>query len=127
MILESIDDSINEDSEHLAKIFTASDRILIKKLSNNDRDWAELSNKHQTGVYIPHEVRDGGFFQPLQLNHRNADEGNEIREIFFRAVWPQLGRMEKATRLVHYTSKGQETHMTGLAKPVFVKLLPASN
>lgn len=114
------------DVEHMAKIFRTSEKILIKKLSNNDRDWARLPNKHQAGVYIPHEYRDGGFFKSLETKPRAKDEGNEIREAYFTTIWPQLGRMEKTTRLVHYTSKGQETHMTGLPKQVFENLLPAS-
>ena len=44
----------NADTGHFAKLFEVSDRILIKKLSKNDRDWARFSNKHQAGVYIPH-------------------------------------------------------------------------
>ena len=55
----------DNDAELLQKLFDRADRILIKKLSNNDRDWARYENKHQAGVYIPHEQRDGGFFPTL--------------------------------------------------------------
>lgn len=123
---DSFQSLTNADADHLAKLFDNSDRILIKKLSNNDRDWARLSNKHQAGVYIPYEQRDGGFFKELNIKQRNNDEDSEIRETYFMTIWPQLNRIEKETRLVHYTSKGQETHMTRLPGQVFADLLPAS-
>ena len=113
------------DADLLARLFDRADQVLVKKLSNNDRDWARYKNKHQAGVYIPHEERDGGFFPALQAKERK-EEGAEIREVYFPTVWPQLADEEKLTRLVHYTSKGQETHMTGLPKEAFAELLPAS-
>jgi len=113
------------DADLLARLFDRADQVLVKKLSNNDRDWARHKNKHQAGVYIPHEQRDGGFFPALQAKERK-EEGAEIREVYFPTVWPQLADEEKLTRLVHYTSKGQETHMTGLPKEAFAELLPAS-
>jgi hypothetical protein len=117
---------INGDAEYLAKLFDKAERILIKKLSNNDRDWARFPNKHQAGVYIPHEHRDGGFFSPLKTKKRLNPDHHEIRETFFRTFWLQFNGAEKETRLVHYTSKGQETHMTRLPKEAFADLLPAS-
>lgn len=114
------------DVEYIANILDHSEAILVKKLSNNDRDWAKYPNKHQSGVYIPHEYRDSGFFKTLDIKDRGNVDGEEIRETFFQTIWPQLGSVEKRTRLVHYTSKGQETHMTGLPKEGFSELLPAS-
>lgn len=116
------------DADLLNSLFGKSERILVKKLSNNDRDWARYSNKHQAGVYVPHEQRDGGFFPPLALMERDDPDADEIREVYFTTLWPQADGhdAEKRSRLVHYTSKGQETHMTRLPKPVFAELLPAS-
>ncbi len=116
------------DADLLDALFGKADRILIKKLSNNDRDWARFPNKKQNGVYIPHERRDGGFFPVLEVMERDDPEDDEIRERYFTTLWPQAeGRdAEKQSRLVHYTSKGQETHMTRLPKSVFSELLPAS-
>lgn len=116
------------DADLLDALFGRADRILIKKLSNNDRDWARFPNKHQAGVYIPHEQRDGGFFPALEVMERDDPDADEIRERYFTTLWPQAeGRdAEKRSRLVHYTSKGQETHMTRLPKSVFSELLPAS-
>lgn len=121
-VVENLSDA---DAGHLATLIGKSDRILIKKLSKNDREWARVSNLHQAGVYIPREQRDSGFFDALQVKQRQSDD-DEIREIFFRTIWPQLDNTEKQTRLVHYTSKGQETHMTRLPKEAFTNLLPAS-
>jgi hypothetical protein len=48
----------------LIEMLDKAPNVLVKKLSNNDRDWARLPNKHQAGVYIPPTQRDGGFFPP---------------------------------------------------------------
>lgn len=119
-------DEYSHDADMLTRLMDRADRILIKKLSNNDRDWARFPNKHQAGVYIPHEQRDGGFFPALEVMKRDDPEADEIREKYFTTLWPQPGGEEKRSRLVHYTSKGQETHMTRLPKALFADLLPAS-
>src|SRR5690606_37907939 len=48
-----------------------------------------------------------------------------IREAWFQTDWPQYG-IQRKTRLVHYTSKGRETHMTRVPKEAFAELSPAS-
>ena len=113
------------DAGLLSRLFARCDRVLVKKLSNNDRDWAQLKHKHQAGVYIPREQRDGDFFPGLEAKQRPDPAAHEIRERFFATIWPQSGA-EKCSRLVHYTSKGQETHLTGLPRAAFAELLPAS-
>jgi len=119
-------DKPDNDAELLQKLFDRADRILLKKLSNNDRDWARYENKHQAGVYIPHEQRDGGFFPKLEIKAREKKDADVIRECFFSTTWPQVDEKREDTRLVNYTSKGQETHMTRLPKAAFKDLLPAS-
>jgi hypothetical protein len=116
------------DADLLNTLFKRADRILLKKLSNNDRDWARYANKHQAGVYIPHEQRDSGFFPPLERIDRADPDADAILEKFLTTRWPQAEPDEavKRSRLVHYTSKGQETHMTRLPKSVFADLMPAS-
>ena len=52
------------------------------------------------------------------------EEGAQIRETWFATLWPQYEE-EKESRLVHYTSKGQETH-TRLPRAALAELLPAS-
>jgi hypothetical protein len=115
-----------QDAEQILKLFRSSDRILVKKLSKNDREWARDPDIHQGGVYIPHEHRDAGFFLPLEEKDRNDPTKAKIFECLFTTIWPQLGGKEKRSRLVNYTSKGQETHMTRLPKALFGDLLPAS-
>ena len=107
----------------LADLLHTAGRVLVKKLSNNDRDWARLPNKHQAGVYVPPLQRDSGFFPELVEKQRAG--GKPIRECFFPAEWPQVNE-KRETRLVHYTSKGAETHMTGVPKAAFATLSPAS-
>lgn len=114
------------DADILIDLLEKAGLVLIKKLSNNDRDWARFANKHQAGVYIPAEQRESGFFPPLANKELKDPDGNPIREVFFTTRWPQLENEEKRTRLVHYTSKGPETHLTGVPKAAFAELLPAS-
>lgn len=114
------------DADLLTRLLEKADLVLIKKLSNNDRDWARYANKHQAGVYIPHEQRDSGFFPPLELKDRKDGKLDEIWERKFRTVWPQVDEPEKKSRLVNYRSKGEETHLTGVPKAAFAELLPAS-
>ncbi|MDF1754850.1 MAG: type II restriction endonuclease [Verrucomicrobiales bacterium] len=114
------------DTNLLLALLEKTDRIFVKKLSNNDRDWARFENKHQAGIYITREHRDGGFFPVLIAKVRDDPNSDEIRESFFTITWPQLDLQPRDTRLVHYTSKGQETHLTRLPKSLFANLLPAS-
>ncbi|QGT79372.1 restriction endonuclease [Guyparkeria halophila] len=114
------------DTDLLLALFEKADRLFVKKLSNNDRDWARFDNKHQAGVYVPREHRDGGFFPALKVKKRSDPGASEIRERFFEIVWPQSSDEPKKARLVHYTSKNQETHLTGLPRALFSDLLPAS-
>lgn len=109
----------------LTGLLDESEALFVKKLSLNDRDWARLPNKHQAGVYVPPPERDGGFFPPLDTKQREDPGADEIREAFFTVEWPEVGEARQA-RLVHYTSKGPETHMTRLPKPAFRDLAPAS-
>ena len=108
----------------LSDLLARAPQVLVKKLSNNDRDWARLANKHQAGVYIPPAQRDG-FFPPLVAKARAGEGVDEIREVFFLTEWLQIDERRK-TRLVNYTSKGAETHMTGVPKAAFADLRPAS-
>lgn len=109
----------------LADLLSRARHVLVKKLSNNDRDWAQKPNKHQGGVYIPPAQRDGGFFPALADKLRADASAEVIREAYFQTEWPQVAEQKK-TRLVNYTSKGAETHMTGLPKAAFSELAPAS-
>ena len=122
--VESFDQNDDDVSDLLIPLLEQASHVLVKKLSNNDRDWAKFSNKHQGGVYIPVEQRDGGFFPPLQQKERERNKP-AILEAFLRTKWPQTGDTRE-TRLVNYTSKGVETHLTGIPKAAFAELSPAS-
>lgn len=114
-----------EVSGLLATLLGESESLYVKKLSLNDRDWARLPNKHQAGIYVPPAERDAGFFPPLATKARDQADAAEIREAYFEIEWPTVGESRRA-RLVHYTSKGPETHLTGLPKPPFRDAAPAS-
>tara|TARA_R110002020_G_scaffold143848_13_gene316601 strand:+ start:14245 stop:15648 length:1404 start_codon:yes stop_codon:yes gene_type:complete len=127
------------DADLLTRLLEKADRVLVKKLSNNDRNWAryrvdpdtgELNRKrrmnNQAGPYVPVEERDSGFFPALELMERGSEEDAEIWHVYFYTVWPQSNGVRKKSRLVHYTSKSSETHLTGVPRDLFADLLPAS-
>lgn len=101
-------------------------KVFVKKVSNNDRDWADNPKKHQQGVYMPVAEREAGFFPALARKERPDPKAKEIRETYFRTEWPQTGEFRDDTHLVHYTSKGEETHLTRLPRSAFRNLSPAS-
>lgn len=110
--------------DDLIAVLEGAEQVYLKKLSLNDWQWSESPRAHQAGVYIPQQDRDGGFFPSLGLKNRPGG-GAPIREIWFELEWPQVARA-KTARLVHYTSKGQETHLTNLVKEPFRGISPAS-
>ncbi len=110
--------------DDLIAVLEGAEQVYVKKLSLNDWQWSENPRAHQAGVYIPQQDRDGGFFPPLGLKDRQ-EGGAPIREIWFELEWPQAART-KTARLVHYTSKGPETHLTNLVKEPFRGISPAS-
>lgn len=109
----------------LLRAVRGCDSLFVKKLSRNDRDWAQLPNKHQGGFYVPKIQRDSGFF-PALSNKLGRGDKPPIREVKFPTDWPQLDLQGHQSRLVNYTSKGEETHITGVPKPAFRELGPAS-
>lgn len=108
----------------LASVLEDSEALYVKKLSLNDWDWARLPGKHQGGIYVPVEERDSGFFPPLAIKERKKPAA-EIREAYFEIEWPTVGE-SKLAHLVNFRSKGEETHLTGLPKPPFREVAPAS-
>ena len=123
----AIENSENEEQSLLHELLSTCETVFVKKLSLNDRDWSRLPNKHQAGVYVPRTERDSGFFPTLKEKLRTGKDadGKSIREAFFETLWPQFGTTDQS-RLVNYTSKGEETHLTGLPKVAFRDLAPAS-
>ena len=113
-----------ETIDYLEEILSRSEHLYLKKLSRNDRDWARLDNKKQSGVYISPLERDSGFFPSLKPKERLPGKP-PILEAFFDTIWPEV-KDRKTSRLVNYTSKGSETHFTRLPKQAFSALNPAS-
>ncbi|QSX74610.1 hypothetical protein HIV01_015740 [Lysobacter arenosi] len=99
-----------------------SQTVWIKKLSRNDCSWADDRDKHQAGFYVPHDIRAAGFFPAL--SNVNADKSH-IFEALIQTVWPETGEL-KLSRVVHYSNKGPETHLTRLPREQFAGLTPAS-
>ena len=107
----------------IESILNQSTHIGIKKLSNNDRRWADGKQYgHQNGPYIPMEWREGTFFPPLL----NVSPGKpHIFEARIPTCWVRGGEM-KESRLVLYSNKGLECHLTGVPKTEFAGISPAS-
>lgn len=100
----------------------SSDQLFVKKLSRNDTSWADDSSKHQAGFYVPHQIRNAGFFPDLIAD-------NPAKPHIFHAecdvLWPQTGETTHSG-IRHYSNKGPEAHFTRLPKALFRSLTPAS-
>lgn len=98
-------------------------KLFIKKLSRNDCVWADdRKNGHQSGFYIPRDIRQTDFFPAL----RNINP--EKPHIFFASLvtfWPATGEF-KSSKLRHFSNKGSEMHFTCVPKEHFSALTPAS-
>jgi hypothetical protein len=120
------DDSADSSVGLITAITKDATGIFLKKLSLNDWQWTEDPRKHQDGAYIFKADRDSGFFPPL-LPAQRKNGAAEILETFFKISWPALGcHIITNTRLVNWRSKGEETHLTRVAREAFTGLSPAS-
>lgn len=111
-----------------------TDRVWIKKLSRNDRTWAsspeakiaETARGHgfskQNGVYIPADIRNSGFFPALFCRDPVTPR---IFDADVRIEWLAGGEVSHS-RVVHYSAKGAETHLTRIPKDQFEGIAPAS-
>lgn len=106
----------------IQKWIERSSTLLIKKLSQNDCSWAVDSRKHQSGVYIPADIRKSGFFPPLQAENPKKPH---IYVAEFGTLWPATGET-KQSRIRHFSNKGSEMHFTRVPKDQFFDLTPAS-
>lgn len=98
-----------------------STSLFIKKLSRNDCGWADGIG-HQNGPYVPAPIMEGGYFPAL---HNVNSTKPHILESPLPTLWPATGET-KSSRLVHYSNKGNEVHLTGVPKSEFAGLTPAS-
>ncbi|WP_430292892.1 type II restriction endonuclease [Pseudomonas sp. B1-22] len=107
----------------IEQILQKCSKIAIKKLSNNDRKWADGPEfGHQNGPYIPLELREGSFFPSLSNATSSAAHIYECR---IQTCWVRTGEV-KQSRLVNYSNKGKECHLTGVPKAEFAGIGPAS-
>ncbi len=119
MPLSVVESSVSLIEELLGKC----DKIAVKKLKNNDRKWADGPEfGHQNGPYIPLELREGSFFPKLE--NANPDKPH-IFECNVQTCWVRTGELKKS-RLVNYSNKGSECHLTRVPKPEFAGISPAS-
>lgn len=104
--------------------------VAVKKLSRNDRSWAEADLKrkngdkksNQGGPYIPLEIRQDEFFPCLTAKN---DDKPHILEAFIETCWLRTGEIRES-RLVNYSNKGKECHLTRVPKEEFSGIGPAS-
>lgn len=108
--------------DEIRKWIGKSSKLLIKKLSHNDRNWADDPRSHQNGFYIPREIREAGFF-PLLVN-TNLEKPH-IFMAEFATFWPATGEF-RASAIRHFSNKGTEMHLTRVPKEQFAGLTPAS-
>lgn len=109
------------DIELVNALLHGADSVFVKRLARNDRSWADLANCHQGGPYIPSAIQDKGFFPKLA----QRPDHPHIFDAYIPTWWPQTGA-RKRSHIVHYSNKGREYHFTGVPKPVFRGLAPAS-
>ena len=95
---------------------------MLKKLSRNDTSWADKVQNHQSGFYVPAQVRESEYFPRLI---QRSDKPH-IFEVVCPTFWPQLGELRDESWLKHYSNKGPEAHFTRVPKILFSDLSPAS-
>ena len=107
--------------EEAESLISGSSCFLLKKLARNDCSWADDPGKHQGGPYLPQTVFEGDFFP--QLVNTNTEKPH-IFETLMEIDWADAGISK--SRLVHYSNKGAERHLTRVPKDEFSNLPPAS-
>lgn len=113
---------ISSTVDLIKELISANQVIVVKKLSNNDRRWADGPEfGHQNGPYIPADIRRAAGFPDLVPR----TDKPHICERELQTVWVRSGEVKKS-RLVHYSNKGQECHLTRVPKDEFAGIGPAS-
>ncbi|AWT13131.1 type II restriction endonuclease [Stenotrophomonas maltophilia] len=99
-----------------------SERLFLKKLSRNDASWADEGGGHQSGFYVPRDVRESDFFPEL----RARKDLPHIYEAVCPSFWPQTGEVREASGIKYYSNKRSECHFTRIPAELFSGLSPAS-
>lgn len=121
-------DPVEKTSELIKTLLENSSQVLVKKLANNDRNWAIWDEKkkryksNQGGVLLPADARERDFFP--QLNADAAKPHNRSTNI--EVYWPATGKIYDS-RFIWYSDKGAaENHWTTNPRIEFSQLAPAS-
>lgn len=121
--MESVLLEQNLEQWPLIEAFVArSEKLFLKKLSRNDASWADVGGGHQSGFYVPRDVRESGFFPEL---HARIDLPH-IYEAVCPSFWPQTGEVRDASGIKYYSNKRSECHFTRIPAELFSGLSPAS-
>ena len=113
-VIESVEsDPDTSDPDTIASLIDDASLIFLKKLSRNDRSWAD-GGSHQYGVLIPNQVEDTYFFPPF-----GSGTG-----VLFQIYWPESD-VSTESRYVYYESKN-EYRLTRIPKEEFAGLSPGS-
>jgi hypothetical protein len=108
--------------EFLGSLINRAESLLLKKLARNDCSWADDPMKHQGGPFLPQAAFDTGFFPNLEnINTQKP----HIYEAVIEIAWLSQSEVKEG-RLVHYSNKGSERHLTRVSKADFAALTPAS-
>ncbi|MCS4231121.1 hypothetical protein M2410_001854 [Stenotrophomonas chelatiphaga] len=113
----------NSDQWSLIESFVGrSDKLFLKKLSFNDASWANEGGGHQSGFYVPRDIRESGFFPEL---HAREDKPH-ILEANCPSFWPQTGELRTDSGIKYFSNKRSECHFTRIPAELFADLNPAS-
>ncbi|WP_341922443.1 type II restriction endonuclease [Polaromonas sp. YR568] len=112
----------------LESLIKSSERVLVKKLANNDRNWAiwdavkRRYKSNQAGPLFPEAARIDGFFPPLVQDAKISHNHSVDIEVW----WPATGKYYES-RFIWYSAKGPaENHLTTNPRSEFSDLAPAS-
>jgi hypothetical protein len=122
---------VEKTPELIRTLLENSSQVMVKKLANNDRNWAiwdENKGKkgdyksHQGGVLLPADARERDFFPPLSVD---ADKPHNL-STDIEVYWPATGKIYDS-RFIWYSDKGAaENHWTWNPRSEFSQLAPAS-
>lgn len=119
---------VDKTSELIRTLLENSSQVLVKKLANNDRNWA-IWDEHkgryksnQAGVLLPADARERDFFPPLNADIAKPHNLSTNIEVY----WPATGKIYDS-RFIWYSDKGaSENHWTTNPRVEFSQLAPAS-
>lgn len=119
---------VEKTPELIRTLLENSSQVIVKKLANNDRNWAiwdEVKGRYksnQAGVLLPADARERDFFPPLSVDAEKQHNLSTDIEVY----WPATGKIYDS-RFIWYSDKGAaENHWTWSPRTEFSQLAPAS-